>query len=153
MYNNYWSKPEQVQVNGSCAQDNGIYVSISTYLSIYLSIYLCIIYPAFATPWFPWNAPCILVYWCAHVYDLQLHSSEQQRQLELLVVCHEDWWQRQVCECVHTGYKQIQHTETVWLLLPGNLPTHLCESETTDGLTVLLFCDVHINIGATLNLL
>ena len=39
------------------------------------------------------------------------------------------------------------------LLLPGNLPTHLCESETTDGLTVALFCDIHINKGATLNLL
>ena len=28
-----------------------------------------------------------------------------------------------------------------------------CKEETTDGLTVLLFCDVHIDIGATLNLL
>ena len=39
MYNNYWSKPEQVQVNRPCAQNNGIYVSISTHLSIYLSMY------------------------------------------------------------------------------------------------------------------
>ena len=39
------------------------------------------------------------------------------------------------------------------LLLPGNLPTCLWESETTNGLTVLLFHDVHINIGATLNIL
>ena len=39
------------------------------------------------------------------------------------------------------------------LLLPGNLPMRLCDSETTNGLTVLLFCDVHIDIGATLNLL
>ena len=120
-------------------------------MSVYLSIYLCIIYPAFSTPWLPWNAPCILVYWCAHVYDLQLHSTEQQKRMELLVVCHEDCWQRQVCECADIWYKQIQPTETV--LLPSNLPTRLCESETTDGLTVLLFCDVHIDIGATLNLL
>ena len=28
-----------------------------------------------------------------------------------------------------------------------------CESETTDGLTVLLFCDVHIDMGTTLNCL
>ena len=38
----------------------------------------------------------------------------------------------------------------VELYLPGNLPTFLCESETTDGLTVLLFCDVYIDIGVTL---
>ena len=37
--------------------------------------------------------------------------------------------------------------------MAGNLPTHLCESKMTDELTVLLFCDVHIDIGATLNLL
>ena len=30
---------------------------------------------------------------------------------------------------------------------------HLCKSEATDGLTILLFCDVYINIGVTLNLL
>ena len=36
---------------------------------------------------------------------------------------------------------------------PGNLPMRLCESKMTDELTVLLFCDVHIGIGATLNLL
>ena len=51
--------------------------------------------------------------------------------------------------------KWIQPTERVDLLtlLPGNLPMRLCESETTDGLTVLLFCDIHINKGATLNCL
>ena len=48
-------------------------------------------------------------------------------------------------------YKRIQPTETVDL--PGNLPTRLCESKMTDELTVLLFCDVHIDKGATLNLL
>ena len=102
-------------------------------MSVYLPIYLCIIYPAFATPWLPWNAPCILVYWHAHVHDLQLHSTEQQGWLELLVVCCEDYWQRQVCACVDTGYKQIQSTETVWHLLPSNLPMRLCESEMTMG--------------------
>ena len=33
----------------------------------------------------------------------------------------------------------------------SNLPPRLCE--TTDGLTVLLFCDVRIEIGVTLNIL
>ena len=60
-------------------------------------------------------------------------------------VCREDYRWRQVGECADTWYKQIQ--------LPGNLPTRLCESKTTDELTVLLFCDIHIDIGATLNLL
>ena len=45
MYNNYWSKPEQVQVNGPCAQNNGIYVSISIYLSIYVSFTLHLPHP------------------------------------------------------------------------------------------------------------
>ena len=63
----------------------------------------------------------------------------------------DDW--RQVGECADTWYKQIQPTETEELQLPGNLPTHLCQSETTDGLTVLLVCDVHIDIDMALNLL
>ena len=51
---------------------------------------------------------------------------------------------RQVGECADTWYKlQIQHTETVELQLLGNLPTRLCESKTTDELTVVFFCDVH----------
>ena len=33
-----------------------------------------------------WNALCILLYWCAHVRDLQLHLTEQQGWLELLVI-------------------------------------------------------------------
>ena len=69
-------------------------------------------------------------------------------------VCREDYRRRQVGECTNTWYKRIQHTETVELYLPSNLPTRLqCESKTTDELTVLLFCDVHIDISATLNLL
>ena len=53
-------------------------------------------------------------------------------------VCREDYRRRQVGECVDTWYKPcIQPTETVELYLPDNLPTPLCESEMTDGLTVL----------------
>ena len=51
---------------------------------------------------------------------------------------------RQMSECTDTWYKWIQYTEIVELLLPGNLPMRLCESETTNGLTVLLFCDIYI---------
>ena len=36
--------------------------------------------------------------------------------------------------------------------MPASAWRHLCESETTNGLTVPLFCDVHIYMGTTLNL-
>ena len=83
-----------------------------------------------------------------------MHSNEQQGRLELLMSNHEDYRRRQVGECadIHVWYKQIQPTETVDLYLI-NLPTGLCASETTDGLTVWPFCDVHIDISTTLSLL
>ena len=69
-------------------------------------------------------------------------------------VCRDDYRWRQVGECADTWYKLcIQPTVTMELYLPCNLPTPLCESEMTDGLTVLLFCDVHIDKGVTLSLL
>ena len=89
---------------------------------------------------------------------LQLHSNEQQGcGLELLVVCREDYQRRQVGECAEIRYKQIQPTETLtvelYVAARQLANVRLCESEATDGLTVLLFCDIYINIGATLNLL
>ena len=70
--------------NGPRARNNGIYVSIY----MYVSIYVCIIYPAFVVPWFPnsvYALKCFLYYWRTHMCELQLHSTEQQGQLELLV--------------------------------------------------------------------
>ena len=64
----------------------------------------------------------------------------------------EDYRRRQVDECADTWYKRIHPTETVELQLPCNLPMCLCESKTTDELTVLL-TDVHIDKGTTLTLL
>ena len=72
-------------------------------------------------------------------------NSKDNWTLELVVVCHEYYRQGQVGECADTWCKRIQPTERAQLLLPGNLPTRLCESEMTNGLTVLLFCDVHIS--------
>ena len=40
---------------------------------------------------------------------------------------------KQLSECTDTWYKLIQPTETL-TVEPGNLPTHLCDSEMTDGL-------------------
>ena len=63
------------------------------------------------------------------------------------------WW-RQVGECADTlWYKQIE-PKTYWDsgAVCSGLTTckHTCEM--TNGQTVLLFCDVHIRIGMTLNL-
>ena len=46
-----------------------------------------LLHPGFRDPCMSWNALCILVYWHAHVHDLQLHAlnSEQQGWLELVV--------------------------------------------------------------------
>ena len=122
-------------------------------VSIYLSFY-----PVFVASWFPRSVYALK---CS-VYSSVLTCSRAWFTTALnwtagmtgtACVCHEDYWRRQVHvgECADTWYKPcIQPTETVELYLPGNLPTPLCESEMTDGITVLLFCD---DIGATLNLL
>ena len=53
-----------------------------------------------------------------------------------------------------TWYKRINGFSLLRQWKPSNLPTRLCdESKMTDELTVLLFCDIHIDKGATLNLL
>ena len=85
------------------------------------------------------------------------HLTEHQEQLELLVICHEDR-QRQVGECTvrHSinGFSLLRQ----WSCSCPATCQRVCvnqKSETMDGLTVPLFCDVHIDIhvGATLNLL
>ena len=53
-----------------------------------------------------------------------------------------------VGECADPWYKRIQPAETVELQLPSNLPT--CLQKRLMG---LLFYDVHIDKGTTLNLL
>ena len=65
--------------NGPRAQNNGMY------LCTYVSFAPRLSHPGSQDPCTPWNAPCIPVYWCALVRDLQLHLTEHQGRLELLV--------------------------------------------------------------------
>ena len=76
-----------------------------------------------------------------------MHSTVQQGWLELLF-CYPRCLSWRLS--TKTGRWMCRHS----LLInsgAGNLPTHLCESEMTDGLTIL-FYDIHIGIGSTLNL-
>ena len=100
---------------------------------LHLLLYINVVYVWFTTA-------------CIH----RLNSKDEWSLDLLIAVCREDDQLRQVGECADTWYKLIQPNE---LLLPTcNLPTSFCESETTNGLTALLFCDIRINKGATLNL-
>ena len=73
--------------------------------------YLCIIYPVFVAPWFLrtvytlWNALCILVYWHAHVHDLQLDWTA------MTILCHENYWWRQAKVQTHgkNGFILLRH--------------------------------------------
>ena len=58
------------------------------YVSIYLSIYVCIIYPTFVAPWFlrsVYALKCSMYDMLTCVIYNCMHSTEQQRRLELLV--------------------------------------------------------------------
>ena len=61
---------------------------------IYLSVTPCLLHPGSRGQCTPWNAPCIPVCWHAHMCDLQLHSTEQQGWLELLVSAMKIRWMR-----------------------------------------------------------
>ena len=144
------SEPHIDHDNVSHAWNNGLYLSIS----------VCIIYPHLShpgsrDPCTPWNAPCISVYWLAHVHDLQLHALDwTARTTGATHICREDYQWRQVDECTSTWYKQISLLGQWSCSCQATCQRRrLCESKTTDELTVLLFCDVHIDKGATLNLL
>ena len=122
------SEPHIDHDNSPRARNNGIYV--------------CIIYPVFVAPLFPLCLEMLCVFQYIDVLTCLIYNCICT-QTRMTGVCCEDYRRRQAGECADTWYKQqIQPTETC-----------CCQSETTDGLTVLLFCDIYIDIGATLNLL
>ena len=156
------SKPHINCDNGPSALNNGMSA--------------CIIYPVFVPPWFPRSMhtlkysvySCILT--CSHAW---FKTACTRRTIGATQVFRKNYRRRQVGECTDTWYKQIHSTETVdcgaatTLQLADAAPVlirndwwidctavlHPCESGTTNGLTVLLFCDVHIDIDMTLNCL
>ena len=62
------SEPHIDHDNSPLARNNAVY------LSIYVSFTTCLSHPGSQDPCTPWNTPCIPVYWCAHMCDLQLHT-------------------------------------------------------------------------------
>ena len=82
-------------------------------------------------------------------------STEQQGRPELLL----ERYMYLLHIHIHVGLVNAQTHGINWFSLwscccPATYQlTCLCESESTNGLTVLLFCDVHVDIGAILNLL
>ena len=116
-------------------------------------MYVCMY--MFVTLWFPRSVYALKCStysgMCGSHARLSFVKTPEQQGWEPLVVCCEEYQQRHIGKCADTWYKLIESTETVELCWPGHLPLCLCE--TTNGLTVLLFCDIHIDIGTTLNLL
>ena len=126
----------------------------------YVSMSVCIIYPAFVAPWFlrsVYSLKCSMysVYWLAHMCDLQLHALNwTARTIGATRACREDYRWRQVGECADIWYKHINLLRQWSCSCPATCQCRrLCESKMTDELTALPFCDVHIDNGATLNLL
>ena len=87
------------------------------------------------------------VYWCA-IYNC-MHSSR------MIVVCHEDYQRRQVNAQTHGvyGFSLLRqwicscpatclHTASVWIRN---------QKRPKGSVTVLLFCDVHVDMGVTQN--
>ena len=91
-------------------RNNGIYVPMSVSFTCVCRFLVT-----------PWNAPCILVYWRAHMRNLQLRAPTIDWTARTTIacgatrVCCEDYWWRKVGECADTWYKWIQPTETVKL--------------------------------------
>ena len=115
----------------------------SIYLSIYLSIHLSftphLSHPGSRVPCTPWNTLCI------SVWHVQLHALKDDWS------CHEDYQQRQVSEsCTDTWYKWTQLLRQ-WSCSCPVTCQHACENQ--KQLLGLLYCGVHIDKGATLNLL
>ena len=67
-----------------------------------------LLHPGSRDPCTPWNTPCILAYWRAHMCDLQLHWTEPQRLLEILIVCRP----------IGVGYvhRRLSSTMSMWTI-------------------------------------
>ena len=87
---------------------------------------------------------------CGPCAWLSFVMTPEKQGPELLTVCCEDCQQRQVGIYGDTWYKWIERSETVELCWHSNLPSCLCETDhwvCVKQPTVLLFCDIHFNIG------
>ena len=113
-------------------------IIVGMYVCRYVCMYVYVMYhwPAFVAPWFSrsvytlkcsiyWRAPCTDVLMCV-VYNcipLVGLNSKEEWSLDLLVVCCEDYWRRQVGECADTWYKWIEPIERLELFFFSCLAT------------------------------
>ena len=125
--------------NGPCTWNNGTSV---------------LVIPTFVTPLFPRSvyAPKCSVYsgilMCSYAWftTAYLHLTEQQGQLEHYSVC---------CENMIIDEERYVNAQTHginWFSLLRQWSCSYLATWQRDGLTVLLFCNIHIDIGTTLNL-
>ena len=131
--------------NGLCVGNNCGYVSL-----YHLSCVCRTLVPESHV--YPEMTCVFLYYWCGPRARLSSVMTPEQQGPELLAVCCEDCLQRQVGKCGDTWCKWIEPTESVKPCWPGNLPLHLCEMTDWHHWLTVLFCDIHVNIGMTLNL-
>ena len=130
---------------------------VRMYVCMYVCMQICIIDQRFVAPCFLRSVYALKcsVYRRVHVCDFYncIHSWTEH------VVCYEDYRRSQPGTSMRRYvYKRLQPTdERVELFLPNNLPMRLCESETVhpgdQWVDCTAVCDVHIDKGATLNLL
>ena len=83
-------------------------------------------------------------------------TTEQQGQPDALIVYCENYQRRQLGECTDSVYKWIQPTETVELYsYLATCQRSICvnQKRLMGWLYSVLFCDVHIDMGVTLNCL
>ena len=72
-------------------------------------------------------------------------KTPEQQGVELFVVCCEVCWRRQVARYVNAHMHGINRlSQEIWPMATCHCARRCCEM--TNGLTVLLFCDIHINI-------
>ena len=103
------SEPHIDHDNSTRAQNNGIYVSM------YVSFTPHLMHPGSRDPCMPWNASCILVYWCAHVRDLQLCALDWTAKATGATRACCDFHQRRHSWTRRHMVKRIQPTETMEL--------------------------------------
>ena len=111
MFPGYWGEPERAPQWSWQRPPRGIRVSMSVSFTLRLS------HPGSRDPCTPWNTPCILVYWSAHVRDLQTAytrlNSKEDWSYSCLPIIDKDRYKllRQwSCSCPAT----CQHARPVW---------------------------------------
>ena len=116
-------------------------------VSIYVSFTPPLSHHGSRDPCTPRNATCIPVYWRAHMRDLQLHSTEQHGQLDLLIVCHKGYRWIQVYQVNNVQTHGLNRFSLLrhWSCSCPATCQHTCVNQKwlIGCRTILLFHDIH----------